>query len=36
VIGLLQSGDAPLAKDISSSREAIWSLLTNSTTISQL
>jgi hypothetical protein len=36
VIGLLQSGDAPLARDISSSREAIWSLLTNSTTISQL
>ena len=36
VIGLLQSGDAPLAKDISSSREAIWSFLTNSTTISQL
>jgi hypothetical protein len=36
VIGLLQNGDAPLAKDISSSREAIWSLLTNSTTISQL
>jgi hypothetical protein len=36
VIGLLQSGDAPLAKDISSSREAIWSLLTNPTTISQL
>ena len=36
VIGLLQSGDAPLAKDISSSREAIWSLLSNSTTISQL
>ena len=29
VIGLLQSGDAPLAKDISSSREAIWSLLNN-------
>ena len=36
VIGLLQSGDAPLARDISSSREAIWSLLSNSTTISQL
>jgi len=36
VIGLLQSGDAPLAKDISSSREAIWSLLSNSTTISRL
>jgi hypothetical protein len=36
VIGLLQNGDAPLAKDISSSREAIWSLLTNSTTISRL
>jgi hypothetical protein len=36
VIGLLQNGDAPLAKDISSSREAIWSLLSNSTTISQL
>jgi hypothetical protein len=36
VIGLLQSGDAPLAKDISSSREAIWSVLTDPTTISQL
>jgi hypothetical protein len=36
VIGLLQSGDPSLAKDISSSREAIWSLLTDSTTISQL
>jgi hypothetical protein len=36
VIGLLRSGDPSLAKDISSSREAIWSLLTNSTTISQL
>ena len=29
VVGLLQSGDATLAKDISSSREAIWSLLTD-------
>jgi hypothetical protein len=36
VIGLLRSGDPSLAKDISSSREAIWSLLTDSTTISQL
>jgi hypothetical protein len=36
VIGLLQSGDASLAKDISSSREAIWSLLANPTTTSQL
>jgi hypothetical protein len=36
VIGLLQSGDPSLAKDISSSREAIWSLLTQSTTIGQL
>lgn len=36
VIGLLQSGDPSLAKDISSSREAIWSLLTDSTRISQL
>jgi hypothetical protein len=36
VIGLLQSGDPSLAKDISSSREAIWSLLTDSTTISKL
>lgn len=36
VIGLLQTGDASLAKDISSSREAIWSLLTDPTTISQL
>jgi hypothetical protein len=34
VIGLLQSGDPSLAKDISSSREAIWSFLTDSTTIS--
>jgi hypothetical protein len=34
VIGLLQSGDPSLAKDISSSREAIWSLLTDSTSIS--
>jgi hypothetical protein len=34
VIGLLQSGDPSLAKDISSSREAIWSLLTDSTRIS--
>lgn len=36
VIGLLQGGDAPLAKDIASSREAIWSLLTDPTKISQL
>jgi hypothetical protein len=36
VIGLLQSGDPSLATDISASREAIWSLLTDSTTISQL
>jgi hypothetical protein len=36
VIGLLQSGDPSLAKDISSSREALWSLLTDSTIISQL
>jgi hypothetical protein len=36
VIGLLQSNDAPLAKDISSSREAIWSFLIDSATISQL
>jgi hypothetical protein len=34
VIGLLQSGDPSLAKDISSSREAIWSLLKESTSIS--
>lgn len=36
VIGLLQSGDALLAKDISSSREAIWSVLIDPTTISKL
>ncbi len=36
VIGLLQSGDASLAKDISSSREAIWSLLTDPAAISKL
>jgi hypothetical protein len=36
VIGLLRSGDAPLAKDISSSREAIWSLLIDPTLSSQL
>jgi len=36
VIGLLQSGDPSLAKDISSSREAIWSLLTAPPSISQL
>jgi hypothetical protein len=34
VIGLLQSGDPSLAKDISSSREAIWSLLKDSISIS--
>jgi hypothetical protein len=36
VTDLLQSGDAPLARDIFSSREAIWSILTDPTKISQL
>jgi hypothetical protein len=36
VIDSLQSGDASLASDISSSREAIWTMLTDPTTISKL
>jgi hypothetical protein len=36
VIDLLRGGDAPLARDIASSREAIWTLLTDPTTISKL
>jgi hypothetical protein len=29
VLSLLQDGDPPLAKDVVSSREAIWALLSN-------
>lgn len=36
VTDLLQSGDAPLARDIFSSREAIWSILTDPAKIGQL
>lgn len=36
VIDLLRGGDASLARDISSSREAIWTLLTDPATISKL
>jgi hypothetical protein len=36
VIGLLQGGDASLARDISSSREAIWSILVDPARTSQL
>lgn len=36
VVDLLQSGDAPLAQTIWSSREAIWSVLTDPAKLSQL
>jgi hypothetical protein len=36
VIDSLQSGDASLARDISSSREAIWTALTDPTTMSKI
>jgi hypothetical protein len=36
VIGLLQDGDPPLAAAISSSREAIWGLLTDPRRFAQL